>query len=212
MSKFKDRTDVRYGRLTAISYEMRGGRAWWRCLCNCGKETTVLGASLGNGSTTSCGCLQREVAHNLRFKHGGVNTSTYRSWYNMKTRCTYPSHLSYKDYGGRGIKVCWRWLNSYENFLADMGPRPGPGYSIERKNNDGNYEPDNCKWATRKEQRANQRPRYPLHSLGDRAQTLSAWAKEYGVGYATVYWRMKKGMTLLEALITPVASSYRCPS
>lgn len=90
-------------------------------------------------------------------RHGGHGTQEYQAWLNMRKRCLDPSHIGYKNYGARGISICERWLASYADFLADMGPKPQPRLTLERMENNGNYEPSNCKWATRKEQRANQR-------------------------------------------------------
>ena len=132
------------------------------CVCDCGTVRSVIGRSLRKGITKSCGCLQKERAAAAQVKHGhasrGGTTRTYYTWTGMIARCTQPHHGHYKYYGARGIKVCDRWLNSFENFLADMGERPA-GRTIDRKNNDGNYEPSNCRWATPKEQVRNQRKR-----------------------------------------------------
>ena len=120
------------------------------CMCDCGKEVFVTWNCLSRGKVKSCGCANIEHG----FSVGGIEQPTYRSWKKMKARCTNPKHKHFKHYGGRGITVCERWINSFETFLKDMGVRPA-GKSIERKNNNGNYEPDNCCWATRKEQMRN---------------------------------------------------------
>lgn len=130
----------------------------YACLCDCGNTKTATQNNLRRGGTRSCGCL-RKMLGGPRTKHGhsahGRVTTTYNIWCAMIKRCTKPNRKDYKYYGGRGITVCERW-RVYENFLADMGERP-KGLSIDRINNDGNYEPNNCRWATREEQRANQR-------------------------------------------------------
>lgn len=126
-------------------------RAHWRCECACGADCVVRGDDMQRGKVASCGCLRRERFHGLIYRHGLSRTPEYRSWKGLRSRCTSPTNPKYPYYGGRGISFCERW-NSYENFYADMGPRPSPKHSIDRINNDGNYEPSNCRWATHLEQ------------------------------------------------------------
>lgn len=158
-------TGQRFGRLVVVARAgSRGDRAAWACRCDCGSETSVTGVNLRSGSTHSCGCLNRQRASERMTarltRHGhapaGKPSGTYNSWTTMRARCTRPSITHFKDYGGRGITVCDRWLNSFDNFLADMGERP-PGLTLERNDNDGNYELSNCRWATRSEQQLNRR-------------------------------------------------------
>src|SRR5215471_1725927 len=140
----------RYHRLTAIEFDGRDirGCAVWRFRCDCGEEFTALAGNVRFGTTKSCGCL--------RIKHGMIGTQEYHSWIGMRSRCSDPNHQGYKDYGGRGISVCERW-SKFEHFYADMGPKPSSNHSIDRIDNNGNYEPSNCKWSTPKEQSNNQR-------------------------------------------------------
>ena len=140
-----------FGRWTVLA-DAQGvrGRRMFLCRCACGNESAVNGVALRNGRSKQClACRPR--------RHGMHDTRTYRSWESMQARCTNPKMIKYLYYGGRGIKVCERW-RSFSNFLADMGERP-IGRTIDRTNNDGNYEPGNCRWATPKEQSANQRKR-----------------------------------------------------
>lgn len=150
----------RFGRMVVVRLHdpgASGRHASWECRCDCGKTSVAQGSKLANGNTKSCGCLRRELGIAANTTHGRARTPTYRIWVLMRYRCFNPKAKPYKYYGGRGITVCDRWL-SFQNFFDDMGERPS-GMSIDREDNDGNYEPGNCRWATPKEQRANQRRR-----------------------------------------------------
>lgn len=163
----------RFGRLIVVRaagvepYGSRGAtRSRWLCRCVCGNKCFVAGPRLMGRITRSCGCLQKEQrpinGRNATRTHGEakpIKTPEYTAWRSMKTRCLDPNTHYYKTYGGRGIKICKRWLNSYENFLADMGRRPSPQHSLDRINNDGDYKPSNCRWATKSQQSQNQRER-----------------------------------------------------
>lgn len=165
-------TGQRFGRLRVVERaENRGHHVRWRCICDCGAESIVGVDQLRSGDTQSCGCLHREVSSRIgkRYishataslvKHGATRngrvTPEYSSWAGMVARCENPRHIGFERYGARGISVCPRWRGSFEAFLEDMGSRP-VGCSIDRIDNDSNYEPGNCRWATHKEQRANQR-------------------------------------------------------
>jgi hypothetical protein len=157
MPAFIDITGQRFGRLVAVAYEKPSR---WLCHCDCGRETIVQQCSLRNNVTKSCGCLRVELARSRATKHGygrkRQRPAIYSCWVNMMTRCTNPNSSKWKDYGGRGISVCVRWRHSFESFLADMGEKPA-GLTLDRIDNDGNYEPSNCRWATPSEQRINSR-------------------------------------------------------
>jgi hypothetical protein len=151
-----------FGRLTVLRRDgQRYGQSVWLCRCICGTECHTVRANLVLGLTQSCGCLNAELASARRKTHGqSKGVREYRIWMGMKARCLQPSAARWKRYGGRGITVCERWLHSFERFIADMGPCPSPKHSIDRINNDGNYEPSNCRWATASEQMLNRSPRH----------------------------------------------------
>jgi len=154
-SNFQDITNKRYGRLLVIDYVDKAyvnKDHWWLCLCDCGNSKKVLGTNLKRGTSFSCGCLRSELLRRSKQTHGMTLTSEFNIWNGMRKRCLNKNNKDYKNYGGRGIKVCDRWLNSFENFYVDMGGRPSAKHSIDRINNDGDYEPSNCRWATAKEQ------------------------------------------------------------
>ena len=162
---FVDLTGRRFGRLVVTAFGgKRRGRCYWVCACDCGEATHVQSDDLNSSHTRSCGCLQAEVTTKRNFasvKHGHCPKARpspeYTTWNAMKMRCTNPRNIKWPLYGGRGIKVCDRWMGSFEAFLADMGPRPSRRHSIDRIDGDKNYEPGNCRWATPLEQRHNRR-------------------------------------------------------
>lgn len=183
------------------------GRAGRLCRCVCGREIVTTSTRLRSGESKSCGCRSNE----WRTKHGHssvngtrVPTPMYRVWRAMIDRCTQKSYRGYHRYGGRGIKVCDRWSgdDGYKNFLADMGERPS-GTSIDRVNNDGNYEPSNCRWATAAEQSMN-RSSNTLLEYDGRVQPLAAWAREFRIQSGTLIARLRNGWPLEVALNRPV--------
>lgn len=168
-------------------------RRWCLCQCDCGKEVVVRVGRLLSGNTGSCGCLSRDTTRKRALKHGhnraGENDPTYKSWTHMKDRCLNPRNKSYSYYGGRGITVCGRWLD-FANFLEDMGEKPR-GTSLDRINNDGNYEPGNCRWANAKQQNRNRRWNVWIEFQG-RKMILTDWAKEIGISRMGLVRRLNK--------------------
>jgi hypothetical protein len=135
----------------------RGWQDHWLFKCRCGNEKITRFNSYKSGGTRSCGCLLSLVKEKHGAAYRGVISPEYRAWRAMKNRCNNAKGLRYADWGGRGIRVCRQWAESFTKFLEDMGPRPGKGYSLDRINNDGNYEPGNCRWATAAQQQKNRR-------------------------------------------------------
>lgn len=158
--KLDDLTGRKFNRLTVI--EKAGndkyGHPKWKCICDCGNETIVLASQLRTGNTKSCGCLVKETNVKLRTTHGMKKSRIYRTWINMKVRCTYQKDKCYKDYGGRGITVCSEWMDSFQAFY-DWAMKNGynDDLTIDRKDVNGNYCPENCKWITMAEQQKNKR-------------------------------------------------------
>lgn len=178
----------------------------WKCVCECGKIVECRHGNLTSGSTRSCGCLKSEVTRQRSIKHGGTvnrrQTPEYYTWHGMIARCHTPQSSSYNRYGARGIKVCERWRN-FEMFHLDMGNRPGSEYSIDRIDPNGDYSPENCRWATSKEQARNTRSNMNLSHNG-KTQCVSAWAEEIGLKPATLLERINRGWSVEESLTTPV--------
>lgn len=199
----KNEVGKRYGEWIVISlarvHPVRG--AYWSCRCSCGTETEVLGSALRSGHSQSCGCRWAGRPRRTGRTHqpiaapGGIIAPEYVAWQNMLQRCENPRNPKYKCYGARGITVCERW-HRFNAFYEDMGPRPSPELTLERIDNNANYEPSNCRWATWTEQYANRRPREkdPL--------SIESLARSIGLSSSTVLKRLEKGWTLDEALHT----------
>lgn len=192
-----------FGRLTVIQRypeNDKHGNSRWDCVCSCtGKIVVVRRMSLVSGDTTSCGCIQSELLKSAKTTHGLSDSPEYAIWKAMKNRCYYLKDTHYANYGGRGIEVCDEWKESFETFYRDMGPRPSPQHTVERKNNDKNYGPQNCMWATRKEQ-ANNRRTNSHYSLRGVTKTLAQWRDELGFNYTLACNRLHRGWTFLEAI------------
>jgi hypothetical protein len=178
-------------------------KSYWNCICDCGTVIRVVGSDLKNGHTKSCGCLSRDKASQRWKIHGQSESRLYTIWCAMLSRCYNTHNERYKDYGGRGIKVCDRWRHSFENFYADMGECL-EGMTLERINNDGDYEPGNCRWATRLEQGSNKRNNDWLECKGN-TKNLTQWARHLGIQQQTLWARLyRHGWSVERALTTPV--------
>jgi hypothetical protein len=199
----KDMTGMRFGRLTVLRRDgyAQGQRVYaWRCRCDCGNEKTVGGPSLRKGYTVSCGCLRLERLREALVTHGHCpkegRSAEYTAWAAMIKRCTNPMPKEQKAYGH--VKVCERWRQSFEAFLADMGYKPTPKHTLDRwPDNTGNYEPKNCRWATRVEQSRNR-----TTTVKDGGVPLAQLADDHGLNYSTVRDRRRRGATG-ERLIRP---------
>lgn len=195
-----DLTGQRFGRLTIIGPGERSSqdRFRWGCLCDCGSKVNVHGRYLKTGKTTSCGCFRVDHCRSISIEHGQSRTTEHVIWMDMVARCSRPSHQAYRHYGGRGISVCQRWADSFESFFADMGPRP-EGLTIDRKDNNGNYELGNCRWATMKQQNRNRRNNRIVSINGEDMPLVDA-AEKFGIPYRKAHARLYRGWTIEQAL------------
>jgi hypothetical protein len=229
--KIIDMTGRTFGRLTVLRIARDTSPVTWWCQCSCGNQKAIDGKSLRFGLTQSCGCLRSEASAERareRTTHGasigGKPSHEYKVWQGMKDRCTNPHATGFKYYGGRGIRFCKRW-ESFENFLADMGPCPEgrqghrPKYTLDRKDNDGDYKPSNCRWVTHHEQANNRRCttmitnggvtkalgiwwNEPIH-IGNEMRLMSEWAHAMGLSWRLVQLRASRGRTSLLELLAP---------
>lgn len=205
-----DMTGQRYGSLIAVEYVgSRSGHALWKCICDCGNEVIVQACHLRSGHTQSCGCLHDMMAGNLNKTHGKRKTRLYRIWLNMKNRCGNPLDACYKHYGCRGITVCDEWKNDFQAFY-DWAMANGykEDLSIDRIDVNGNYEPNNCRWATTKEQANNKRTNRCIEAYGEK-HTIKEWAEILNINYCTLYSRFKMGWDAERAL-QPSSKERRC--
>lgn len=201
MPKLTDYTGQKIGRLTVISRaenDKYGVR--WNCVCDCGKKKIVSATCFRSGHTKSCGCLFMEVHLATCTTHGATASTdpivrrAYSSWITMRRRCGDEKFVVYANYGGRGIRVCERWISSFKTFLEDMGPPPTARHTVDRINIDGNYEPSNCRWATAKQQCRNTRSNRMLNINGVE-KPMAQWAEEVGFKYQKLWSRVRRGLT-----------------
>ncbi len=195
-SRVNDLSGRRFERLVVLLFSgSRNGDATWLCRCDCGVEKIIRAQCLINGNTLSCGCLARERTTAVHKLHGESSlrnrTKEYRTWVCMRYRCLNVKNRQYKNYGGRGITICERWMESFQNFLSDMGRRP-KGMTLDRINNDGPYSPENCRWADWKTQANNRRGNKMITFRGV-SLTAPQWSKKIGVHKTTLRMRVRNG-------------------
>lgn len=186
--------------VTNFSHSLKVGKQtkrFWSCICSCGNTSIVSYGSLTSNRTKSCGCRQLAYAT----KHGKFDTKEYQAWKDIKQRCLNKNHRSYDNYGGRGIKICDEWINSFYNFYKDMGDSFANGW-IERIDNNGNYCKENCKWADRNEQQNNRQKTIKI-TFDGKSLSLAQWARELGINKQVLYERKKAGWPI-ELMLSPI--------
>lgn len=206
MSKIKDISGIKHNRLTAIRFVKReNNNTYWLFKCDCGNERVLIPNSVFSGNTKSCGCLNQELRRKRQLKHDMCGKHRlYSIWSGMKQRCFYKKSHKYESYGGRGITICQEWREDFINFYNWANSH---GYkddlTLDRIDNDGNYEPQNCRWATIEQQSENKRPRKSKYFNFER-RNFSQFAKENGIKRSTLINRLNRGMSIEEALSTPI--------
>ena len=201
MPRAIDLTGQKYGSIEVLERAgTKGNHALWKCKCVCGIEFNATSNNLRTGNTKSCGCVQRMT-------HGMRRTRVYKIWTGMKERCQRLKSAAYENYGGRGIKVCARW-QEFEAFYDDMGDPPSEQHTLDRKDNDGDYEPGNCRWATEIEQHNNRSDNRMLTFQG-KTQSMMDWVRETGLPKSTIQKRLKRGWSVQKTLSEPVQATGR---
>lgn len=206
MAKFEDLTGQRFGRWFVLEKTRdKRNRICWICRCDCGTEKVVQGYTLKNGDSTSCGCYRDEL-ESAKKTHGMSHTRLYRVYAHMKDRCYRKGDINYPNYGGRGIRICDEWLgdNGSSNFIKwSLENGYSDELSIDRIDVNGNYEPSNCKWSTRKEQANNKRTNI-FYEINGVTKTLQQWCEVYGIERKIFDARLKLNWSVLKALTTPI--------
>ena len=203
MPKLRDLTGQRFGRLTVMERADTRGRVAWLCKCDCGNEIITRGDNLTGGGSISCGCYNREQSSKAHTRHGYSNSRLYRIWLKTKTRCYDSNQKRYNSYGGRGITVCPEWRESFEAF-RDWALANGyrDDLTIDRKDVNGNYEPNNCRWITNQEQQNNRRDNHYITYNGEK-RTITEWARIFGISENALVHRINRGWDLDRAMKTP---------
>lgn len=198
----RDFSGMKIGKLSVVGFSHRVGvKRYFRCICECGREVIAHTARFRRTAMPSCRhCVSKGTKRHLT--HGLSHTPEWKHWCNMRKRCENPNDQAYNRYGGRGIRVCDRW-SDFGNFYADMGPRPSAKHSIDRVDNDGHYEPGNCRWATPKDQ-ANNRRSSRILSIGGEQLTLSQVADKHGLTIKQLWARLNQGWTIERAISEPI--------
>ena len=207
---FKNLKGKRFGRLVVVSLNsIDDGKAIWNCMCDCGKNIAVSRNSLISGNTKSCGCLHNEIIQKgTNYKHGLTNTRIYKIWSGMKKRCNNPKDSNYKNYGAKNICVCNQWENDFMNFyIWSIMNGYKDNLTIDRINNEGNYEPNNCRWVTQKEQTRNVRTNVKITIKG-KTRLLTDWAKISGIDRRTISKRIQLGWKEDE-LLNPIDITHK---
>lgn len=201
-----------FGRLTVVRGPLKGGRNWiWECQCLCGNTCSSSTPKLVAGEKKSCGCLQHDALIARLTRHGGAcnrgTTREYRAWLGAKYRCGNPHNKAWVYYGGRGIEMCAEWRENFKTFLDDMGPCP-QGFTLERKDVNGHYQPNNCIWETRLGQARNRRNNLTF-TFHNETHCLTEWADITGITLTCLRERVRNGWTAERALTTPVQTQSR---
>ena len=196
----------KFSRLTVIENvgSDKNYNSLWLCECQCGNKIIVVGKQLKHGVTKSCGCLKIDLLKERSISHHKTETAEYRIWRHIKSRCLNPNVWNYHNYGGRGITICERWKNSFENFYEDMGPRPSKSHSLDRyPDKNGDYEPGNCRWATLIEQANNCRSNHIIKYKNNEG-TIAQIARKLNLKASLISSRLKKGWSIEDAIEKPI--------
>ena len=201
-------TGKQFSKLTVLHRVKNKTRhAKWLCVCQCGNKIEAFATNLKTGNTQSCGCLNKQLIAKRSTTHNSSHTTEYKAWDSMKHRCYNKNYHLYHRYGARGIKVCDSWVNSFENFLNDMGLKPTPSHSLDRINNDLEYSKSNCRWASISDQ-ANNRSNNIHLTFNNKTLTCSQWAKTTGIKSATIRARIQRYGWSIEDALTKGATSF----